>query len=184
MSGIKDWCEEVFVVDAVDKDALEEISRNDFDAAIIALGSSFSNIMIVTVYLRDLGIPFIVGRAGNDLQGQILTRIGCNKVIMPEEMVGRNLADDLILGETKRMEIDSKNLITEIFAPPIWWDEKIGNISLEKNIIICAVLRDKDDKKRSRIIVPAAEIDFVIREGDKVLLLGDKKTLYNLSKIE
>ncbi len=183
LEEIKDWAVDVLVVDVINKEALEEITRRNFDAAIIAVGSVFSTILLLTVYLRDLGIPFIVGRAANKLQGEILKRIGCNKVIMPEEIVGKDLAESLVLGEAKELELDEKHSIIEFLAVPGWWGKKVGELSFtDKGVVVCAVWRKPKEDNKERQLITSIDKDFTVKEGDSLILLGKNKVLYRLAK--
>ena len=78
--------------DATNEVVLKELGVSNFDVAVVAIGSDIQASILVTVILKDLSIPFIVSRAINELHGSALERIGADKIIYPEQEMGRRLA--------------------------------------------------------------------------------------------
>ena len=78
--------------DATNEHVLKELGLPNFDVAVVAIGSDMQASILVTVILKDLGIPFIVTRAVNELHGSAVERVGADKVIYPEQEMGRRLA--------------------------------------------------------------------------------------------
>ena len=105
-------------------------------------------------------------------------------VIMPENMVGYELAEKLILGEAKRFELDSKHSIIEFIVPPIWWEKKIDELDFkDKDVVVCAIRREKEEKhKRVKEIIAPNNPELILKEGDSIILLGEKKVIYRLAR--
>jgi len=87
----------VVQADATDEAVLIELGIKDFDFAIVAIGSNIQSSVLVTVLLKKIGIRYVVARANNVLHGEILKKIGADKVVFPENEMGKRVAHELLL---------------------------------------------------------------------------------------
>jgi trk system potassium uptake protein len=70
---------------AINEAALQKLNIANFDVAVVAIGASVQNSVMITILLKKMGVRYIVARADNELHGDILSSIGANKVIFPEK---------------------------------------------------------------------------------------------------
>jgi trk system potassium uptake protein len=70
---------------AINEDALKKLAVNNFDMAVVTVGASIQDSVMITILLKKLGVRYIVARADNDLHGEILKSIGADKVLFPEK---------------------------------------------------------------------------------------------------
>jgi trk system potassium uptake protein len=70
---------------AINEAALQQLGIDNFDMAVVAIGQSIQDSVMVTILLKKLGVHYIVARADNELHGEILSSIGADKVIFPEK---------------------------------------------------------------------------------------------------
>ncbi|MDA1127631.1 MAG: TrkA family potassium uptake protein [Chloroflexi bacterium] len=79
--------------DATNESILKELDVAHYDVCIVSLGSeNIQASILVTVLLKDLGVPFIIARAANELHGLTLERIGVDRVVYPEFESARRTA--------------------------------------------------------------------------------------------
>jgi trk system potassium uptake protein TrkA len=64
---------------------LRKLGIDRYDVAVVTIGASIQDSVMVTILLKKLGVKYIVARADNDLHGEILRSIGAHKVIFPEK---------------------------------------------------------------------------------------------------
>ncbi len=180
---VRRWASEALVLDASDKEAIDELKEYNFDAACIALSENFSASLLILVYLKNIGIPYIVGRASDAVQAEILQKIGCNLVVLPEEIIGIDLAERLVLGDVKRFKLSEKFIIAELPAAPYYWGKLLGNIDFSsKNLILCALKKTFKTKKGfDYTFVPPYIADTIVEEGDAFIILGNQKNIANFS---
>lgn len=84
--------------DATNEQALEELGASNFDIAIVAIGTDVQSSVLTTILLKTLGIPYVIARANNKLHGEILRKIGADKVVFPENEMGDRVAHEVRLG--------------------------------------------------------------------------------------
>lgn len=78
--------------DGADAEAMRELGISDFDAAVVAISSELAPSILTTLTLRDLGVRYIIAKAGSTQHARILERIGANRVVFPERDTGVRVA--------------------------------------------------------------------------------------------
>ena len=92
---VQKWSERVthtVQADAKNIDALRQIGAQDFQVAVVAVGSSIEASVLITANLVDLKVPQIWAKAVSQSHGKILARVGANHVIYPEREAGERVA--------------------------------------------------------------------------------------------
>ncbi|MDO5746705.1 MAG: TrkA family potassium uptake protein [Actinomycetaceae bacterium] len=78
--------------DGTNVEALEQVGVNDFQSAVVGVGSSLEASVLITANLVDLGMPAIWAKATSREHGRILQRIGAHHVVYPEFDAGQRTA--------------------------------------------------------------------------------------------
>ncbi len=79
-------------LDAADEEALRAASAGDFPTAIVAISSDAEPSIFATMVLKRLGVRTVIAKAGSLLHGEILSRVGADRVVFPERETGLRLA--------------------------------------------------------------------------------------------
>lgn len=79
-------------LDASDQASLRSIGAADFQHAIIAITGSLETSIFATMALKSLGVRNIVAKAGTDLHGAILAKVGADRVVYPEREMGNRVS--------------------------------------------------------------------------------------------
>lgn len=82
----------VVQTDASDQQSLERLGVDGFDSAVVGITGHIETSILVTLLLKRLGVERVIAKARNDLHGEILTRVGADRVIYPERDTGLRLA--------------------------------------------------------------------------------------------
>ncbi len=110
---ISEYIDDAYIVDSINKQALEEIGVYNLDTVIVSIGENIEASILTVMALKDLNNKRIIAKAINSTHGEILTKIGAFKVIYPEKIAGRMLVKKLIDNMTVE-EIDVSNTIKMI----------------------------------------------------------------------
>ena len=158
--------------DATNETVLRELGVADFDVAIVALGSEdIQASILITVMLKSLNIPFVVGRAASELHGNTLERIGADRVVYPELESGRRLAHiDFNAGVVDFMELTPGSGINKLHPPESMLRRTLEEAGLagpdsKYGVVVMAIRRG-----RGYIINPSKDED--IRPGDLLVVAG------------
>jgi trk system potassium uptake protein TrkA len=169
---------QVFEAEATQKQALEQIRISDMTHVLVSVGDSIAASTMITMYLKELGVPNVWVKATNEDHGKLLTKIGADQVMIPEHIAARRLADQIAIpGVLQRLTFDADMIIRELeidrFA-----GKSIREIDLTNryNVQIIAV---KKQGAPAYKYIPRAE-DRLSR-GDNLIVIG---TLGSLSQIK
>ncbi len=79
-------------LDASDEDALRAAGASDFSVAVVAMSSNAQASIFATMALKKLGVANVISKAGSELHGSILERVGADRVVYPEREMGIDVA--------------------------------------------------------------------------------------------
>jgi len=88
----KDQAAAVYVADALNEDVLEKLVPKGIDAAIVDPGDLTEVSILVTHYLKKMGIREIIAKADSDEQEEILKLVGATRVVRPNTEAARRIA--------------------------------------------------------------------------------------------
>ena len=177
---ISDRVTKAAAADARDLDVLRKLGVDDFDRAVVAVGSDLAASALITMNLKTLGVPFIICKAHDDTYREILEKLGADRVIIPEWEMADKLAKGLTTaGVMEYIELSSEYGIVEITPPAEWLGKTIRALELRSrygaNVI--AVRRGEDLRIPPEIDTPL-EDDFIL------VILGSYKVIEKLEKME
>tara|TARA_B100000700_G_scaffold82755_3_gene93241 strand:+ start:4525 stop:5187 length:663 start_codon:yes stop_codon:yes gene_type:complete len=79
-------------VDAVDENALRQLGIESYDAAVVGITDELENSILITLVLKHLDVKQIIVKARNEMHGEILQRVGADRIVYPERDTGLRLA--------------------------------------------------------------------------------------------
>lgn len=167
------------VADGKDKDVLRALGVRDFDCAIVAIGDNLADSVLVTMNLKELGLPRIICKASDETHRQVLKKLGADQVVIPEQENASRLAKSLASKNVlDYIELSDDYGIVEVPAPAPWLDKSLIelNVRAKLGVNILAVRRGGDIT-----VSPAA--DFRILQGDVLVVLGDTAAIDAMQKL-
>jgi len=103
--------------DATSAAALRQLGAQDFQTAIVAIGTGIEASLLSAGALVDIGVPQVWAKAITVPHGRILERIGVQHVVYPERAMGERVAH-LITGRILDfIEFDDGYAIAKLQAP-------------------------------------------------------------------
>ena len=166
------------VGDSRDKEVLKMLGVGEFDCAVVAIGDDLAASVLVTMNLKELGVPYLVCKAHDDVHRRVLEKLGADRVVIPEQENAARLAKGLSSPNLlDYIELSEDYSIIELPAPKSWFGKTLRelNVRAKLGVNILAVRRNgKMD------ISPAADFSFC--DEDVVIVLGDTKALTMIQK--
>ena len=86
---------EAVIADGRDEQALRELGVGNYDVAVVAIGEELDSSILCTMNLKMLGVPTVWVKAMSRTHHRILTKLGADRVILPEQEIGRHIAQML-----------------------------------------------------------------------------------------
>jgi len=167
------------VGDATDKEVLRALGAKDFDCAILAIGDDLAASVLITMNLKELGVPYIVCKAHDETHRRVLEKLGADRVVIPEQEHAQRLARGLYSHNVlDYIELSEEYGILEVPAPKSWIGKSLKelNIRAKLGVNIIAV-----ESGKTTNVSPAA--DYRILEGDIMVVLGDTYSLEAVQKL-
>jgi len=177
VEAIAPYVTQAVQIDATDEAALQELGVRNFDAVIVSIGKNLRDSILVCVIIKELGVPYLIAKATDEIHAKVLRKIGVDKVVFPERDMGVRVAKSLITPNVlEMMEFSGDYRLIEIILPAKWAGSSIIEIDVRRKygISILAIQRD------GQFIVSPSP-DAVFEPGDILLVLGQKNDIANIS---
>ena len=84
------------VGNAQDEMTLRSLGIRNFDHVIVAIGEDIQASILVTLMLKEMGVPNVLAKAQNEYHARVLEKIGADKVVHPERDMGVRIAHNLV----------------------------------------------------------------------------------------
>ena len=164
--------------DATNEAVLRELGINNFDIAVISVGSRIETNILATILTKKLGVPYVVSRAVTELHGSILEKIGADRIVYPEWETGIRLAQGVTLVDIEDYMPLTKNYgIIKLKAPPYLIGRKLSELGLgykgKWQIAVFMIQRDGE------IIMNPRQSE-AIKENDVLIMSGNHDNLESL----
>lgn len=167
------------VGDGQDKGVLRALGAREFECAIVAIGDDLAASVLVTVNLKELGIPQIICKAHDETHRRVLEKLGADRVVIPEQEQAARLARSLSSHNVlDYIELSEEYGIIEVPAPAGWKGKSLKelNIRAALGVNILAIRRGGEIN-----VSPGA--DFAFADHDIVVVLGDSAALKKVQKL-
>lgn len=167
------------VGDITDEALLKSLGIRNYDVAIVAKCDKIETSIMSTLILKEAGVKFVVSRAQSELHARLLSKVGANRVIFPERDMGVRVAHNLVSPNVLDLiELSPDDSILEIIPSNEWIGKNLKESSIREKygVSIIAV-------KKSNSIVVAPRADYVIREGDLLVVIGTNDEIKKLEDI-
>lgn len=164
--------------DARDKDVLRALGVRNCDCAIVAMAGDLSSSVFVTMNLKELEVPYIVAKAQGTMHQRILEKLGADSVVIPEREMADRLAHKLVEPNILDfIDISDEYSLVEEQAPASWFNKSIRDLSVRSRLGV-NIIAVKNGKNFN--IAPGA--DYIVREGDVLVIIGKIEALAKLRK--
>jgi len=159
----------VVAVDATDTEALRQIGAEQFDVAVVGIGTDLEASVLTVLSLLDLGVNEVWAKAISGKHAAILERVGATHVIRPESQMGKRVAHLVTGSMTDFVEFDDF-AIARTAAPEAAFGKTLQESGLrnEYRITIVAVKSGGGEFEY-------AGANTVIQRGDELIVSGPTK---------
>ena len=178
IASIRDQITQAICLKVHDEDSLRSIGIEEMDTVIVAMGENFAESILVTALLKKkLSVPNVITRAVSEIHKDILKLIGADQVVLPEQEVGRKLADTLSYPYAHIIRITPDFGISQIITPSKFVGKTMGELRLfDKYSVHCIAMRKNDS------MLPI-DVDYLINKDEQLVFAGPIEKLITLAKL-
>jgi len=169
-----DNCTHVVQADATDEDTLNSLGVSNFEVAVVSIGHNLEASALVTLSVKELGVPMVISKASTETHGKLLQRVGADRVVFPERDMGVRLANHLALDNiVDFLEVTPDVSIIEANTTPQMHGHTLRDLQLRAkyDINVVAIRRDNGEVEVS----PGG--DDPVQEGDILIVLGENEAV-------
>lgn len=188
----KDYISYAVIGDAANKDVLKSLMLKDFDGAIVSIGQGMAPSILISLYLKEIGIDKIIVRAVSEDHGKILKMIGVTEVIYPETEMAVRLANRLSMKNAlDYLPLGEDYSITEVIPPKHFRGKSLKELNLiaKYNCQVIALKYTSDvygtnteETEAGSLKIPP-KADDIITENSIMILIGKDRDIEKIQAI-
>ena len=178
VENIADYVTHAVTGDGRDPEVLRALGVADYDCAVVAVGSDVGSSALITMRLKEAGVPQVVCKAQSHVHQRLLEKIGADRVIFPEHEMGIKVAQGLARSNILNfIELSPEYGLVDVDLPRGWAGHTIRDLDIRAKykVNVIAVRRGSDFH-----VSPGA--DWIMIEGDKLVVLGADSDIAALCK--
>lgn len=161
------------ILDVADND--DELARivgeKNFDEAVVAMGEDFEGTLIATHVLKEAGVRVSV-KASSRRRGNVLLKMGADRVIFPERDMGKRLAQIISnQGAIDILELPQGFVIEQLEVGAGFNGKTIARLNTNNRFGIWILLIYRD----SNPVLPTA--DTRLNKGEVLVVFGEKSKM-------
>ena len=133
--------------DITDPEAIKRLGISNIDVVVVAMASNLEASVMAVTLCKEAGVPNVIVKCGNEMHQKILSRVGADRVIIPEKESGTRLAKNLLTsGFSEMIELSNEVSMVEIDVKNDWIGKTLIELSLRKKYSINVVaIRNGDE---------------------------------------
>ncbi|MCB1970855.1 MAG: TrkA family potassium uptake protein [Geminicoccaceae bacterium] len=161
------------ILDATDEAALREAGIDQYDVALIAIGRDIQASILTTMHVKMLGIDTIWVKASNRTHHRILSKLGADRVILPEQEMGRHIAQMLNNPVVQDyVSLGNGFSVVNIVIPENMAGRELSTLKIGAAFDVRLLGLMRGTEYRS-----CDDAGLVLEEDDKLILLGKRPEL-------
>lgn len=166
--------------DTTDANVLKSLGVRNFNVAVVAIGGDIQANIMTTLLLKEQGVPYVVAKALNKLQGRVLEKVGADRVVYPERDMGKRVAHNLVSSNlVDYIELAQGYRIEEVKAPECFVGKNLKDLNLRNKMSLTVIVIKRGEGE----MLTSPGGDAQIRSGDFLVVLGKNSDLDKLEQL-
>lgn len=170
-------CPDASICDCTNENVLKSLGVDEFDICFVTIGEDFQSSLVITSHLKALGAKCVVAKAGQDIQADLLRKIGADEVIYPEKEIAEKVA----------VRYNSNNIFDfipltsdfSIYEVPVlkdWIGKTIVEVNVRQqyNVSIIGI-------KNSTSLNTMPNANYVFNRDDHIIIVGKATDVFKLT---
>jgi trk system potassium uptake protein TrkA len=132
--------------DVSDPDVIRQLGISNVDVVVIAMANSLEASVLAVTHCKEIGIKTVIAKSANEMHQRILTRVGADQVVFPENESGIRLAKNLLSSGFVDMVSLAKNVsMIELDIRPEWVGKNLIELNLRRKYSVNVVAMRKGE---------------------------------------
>lgn len=154
--------------DGTDEELLLQLNIHQSAVAVVAQGESLESSVLSTLLLKKMKVPWVVAKAKSTLHGELLRKVGADRIVFPELDAGNRLAHSIgVRHVNDYLSLSANAGIAKLTAP----ENLVGHT-------ITQALGDQTQKlnvlmiKRGNQLITVPHFQEIIQANDELIIVG------------
>ena len=176
VDAVRDEVTQAIQANPADEEVLQSLGLRNFDVVVVAIGNDIQTSILVSLLCKDMGVPYLVARARNELHAKVLSKIGVDRVIFPERDMGVRIAHKLVSSNILDIiELSQDYSLVEVAVPVAWSGKTLKELNMRTvyGLNAIAIRRDK-------VTHISPEPNDMLKMGDTVTVVGSNESIHRL----
>ncbi|MDN3716880.1 potassium channel family protein [Vibrio breoganii] len=164
---------EVIVANCTQEETVAELKLEEYDMVMVAIGSDINASILTTLVLKEAHCKSVWVKANDKFHAKILTKVGADRVIMPEKEMGIRIANQMIDKRVKDFHpLGSGLALTEVVVSSNLLGKSLSDMSLcrEESVSVIAL-------KRGPEVISSPSFEKSLEIGDVIIVVGPEAEL-------
>lgn len=146
--------------DISDAETVASFGLGNMDAVVVAMTRSMDASILATISAKESGAKYVIAKAQNEMHAKILTKVGADKVIVPEKESGRRIAKNLINGNfLDFFELSDRISMVEIPVQEEWIGSNLKELDFRRKYSVNVIAYEANGKDLIVNIPPDMPLD-------------------------
>lgn len=154
-------------------EVIKQLGISNIDIVIIAVSGNLETSVMATTLCKEAGVKNIIVKCSNEMHAKILTRVGADRVVLPEKESGVRLAKAILkAGLVDLVELTKNVSLVEIDVRPEWVGRTLADLNLRKkySMNVIAIQNNND-------VTTSIDPNVPLEESMKMIVVADKNKL-------
>ncbi|MGF1736924.1 potassium channel family protein [Photobacterium satsumensis] len=168
---------QAIIGDSTDESVLKELDLTNSEAVVVAIGEDMQSSLLCTLALKNLGVKNIWVKASSKAHHTIVSKLGVQRIIHPEEEMGMRVAQALNYPMVNNyISIGHDLYVVEIHIKETLHNTPLSRVLGNTKGNVKAIL-----VKRGQGILTDITDSFILQASDIILLCGTRAELKYLA---
>lgn len=132
--------------DITEAEVIKRLGIANIDVVIIAIATNLEASVLAAMLCKEIGVKTVIAKCSSEMHRKILSKMGADRVVFPENESGIRLAKNLLSsGFVDIMDLSNDVSMVELSVKPEWEGKTLIELNLRKkySINVVAIIEDK-----------------------------------------
>lgn len=173
VEAIADQVSLAMKADIEDEEFIRSLGARNLDGVVIAASDNMEASIMAALMCKEIGVPYVMAKAKNELHATVLKKIGADSVIFPEKEMGKRVARSLMSTNfTDWIALSPDYSLVETVLPEKWVGKTLLELDVRKNYDVIVVGIKDGDK-----VEVSPDPKEQLQEEDVLILIGSNESL-------
>ena len=126
--------------DVTDREVIRRLGIANMDVVIVAMAKHLEASVLATMLCKEAGVRTVIAKCSDEMHCKILSRVGADKVVFPENESGVRLAKNLLsAGFLDIIDLSGEVSMIELGVRPEWEGRSLSQLDLRRKYAINVV---------------------------------------------